>query len=76
MSSEKIKLFDTILEPAMSNLANGRVKLKVSNSVLVQKSSSSLYSNFILNLYIIFEISNWPRNLLNNISPKIVYLVR
>ena len=70
MSSEKIKLFDTILEPTMSNLANGRVKLKLSNSVLVQKSSSSLYSNFILNLYIIFELSNWPRNWYGEINKK------
>ena len=40
ISSEKIKTFDTNLEPTMSNLANGRVKL----SVLVQNSLSSLYS--------------------------------
>ena len=42
--------FDTNLEPTMSNLANDRVKLKFNNSGLVQKSLSSLYSNFILNL--------------------------
>ena len=29
ISSEKIKPFDTGLEPTMSNLANGRVKLKI-----------------------------------------------
>ena len=48
--SEKIKLFGTKLEPAMSNLSNGRVILKFHNFALVQKNSSSLYTNFILNL--------------------------
>ena len=42
ISSEKIKLFDTSLEPTMSDLANRKVKLKFNNSVLVQKSSPSL----------------------------------
>ena len=50
MTSEKIKLFDTNLEPNMSNLAKGKAILKFKNSVLVQKTFSSLYSNFILNL--------------------------
>ena len=50
MTSEKIKLFDTNLEPNMSNLAEGKAILKFKNSVLVQKTFSSLYSNFILNL--------------------------
>ena len=53
-SSEKIKPFDTSLEPKMSNLVNGRVILKFNNSCLLQKSSS-LYSNFILNLYTVYE---------------------
>ena len=55
--TEKIKSFDTGLEPAMSILANGRVNLKFNNSVLVQKSVSSLYSNVILNLYIVYELN-------------------
>ena len=38
ISSEKIKPFDTNLEPAMSNLANGRVILKFNKSVLVKKN--------------------------------------
>ena len=46
----------------MTNLVNGKVSLKFKNSVLVQKSSSSLKSNFILNLYIVYELNNWPRN--------------
>ena len=33
----KIKLFDTKLEPSMSNLANGRVIFKINNSILKQK---------------------------------------
>ena len=57
-SSEQIKPFDTNLEPPMSNLANGRVILKFNNYILVQKISSSLYSNFILNLYIVYELNN------------------
>ena len=48
----KNKSFDTNLESIMSNLANGRVILIFNNSVLVQKSSYSLHSNFILNFYI------------------------
>ena len=70
ISSEKIKPFDTNLEPAMSNLANGGVILKFSNSVLVQKLFSSLHSNFILNLYIAFELIDWPSNLTNNFPLK------
>ena len=45
--SENIKPFDSNLEPTMFSLANGKVILKIKNSVLVQESSSSLYSGFI-----------------------------
>ena len=38
MSSDKNKPFGDNLEPTMSNLTNGRVILKSSNSALVQKS--------------------------------------
>ena len=62
VSPEKIKPFVTNLEPTMPNLVNGRVILKFNNSVLVQENSSSLYSNFILNLYIVYELNNWPHN--------------
>ena len=54
----------------MSNLANGRVILKFNKSVLVQKSLSSLYSNFILNSYIVYELNTWPRNPTNNFTLK------
>ena len=37
MSSEKTKPIDNNLEPTTSNLANGRVILKFSNTVLVEK---------------------------------------
>ena len=53
ISSEKIKPFDTGLQSTMPNLADGSVKLKSNNSVLVQESPSLLYSNFILNLCIV-----------------------
>ena len=42
----------------MSNLANGEVTLKFNNSVLVQKLFCSLYSNFVLNSYIVYELNN------------------
>ena len=75
VSPEKIKPFDTNLEPTMSNLANGRVILKFNSSVLVQKISYSLHSNFILKLYIVYELNNWQRNPSNKFALKIVYLV-
>ena len=43
----------------MSNLANSRVNVKFNNSVLEQNSSFSLYGNFILNLYIVYEWNKW-----------------
>ena len=69
ISFEKIQPFDTNLGTTMSNLANGRVILKLNNFVLVQKSSSSMQTNFISNLYIVYELNNWPRNRTNN-SPQ------
>ena len=51
ITSEKIKPFDTNLEPIMSNLANGRVISKFNNAVLVQNIFSLLHSNSILNVY-------------------------
>ena len=56
-----MKSFDTSLEPTMPNLGKGRVNLKLSNSVSVQKNSSSLYNNFYLNLCIVYELNNWLR---------------
>ena len=50
----------------MSNLANGREILKFDNSILVQNSSSSLHSNFILNLCIVYELNNWLRDPTNS----------
>ena len=71
ISSKKIKPFDTNLELIMSNFANGRVTLKFNNLFLVQKGFSSLYSKFILNVYIVYELNNWPRNPTNNFPLKI-----
>ena len=70
MSSKKIKPFDTNLEPTMSNLANGRINLKFKTSVLKLKMFSSLYSDFNLNIYIVYELSNWPHNPTNNFKLK------
>ena len=36
---------DANLQPAMSNIANGRVSVKFNNSFLVQKCFYSLHSN-------------------------------
>ena len=54
----------------MSNVPNGKVILKFNNSVLAQKKSSSFYSNFILNLYIVYELNTQQRNLINNFTLK------
>ena len=55
ISSGKIKIFDTNLEPVMSNLVNGRVIGKLNNSFSVQKHISSLYSNSVLKfIYSVF----------------------
>ena len=62
VSPEKIKPFYTSLEKAMCNVVNNKVILMFNNSVLVQKGSSSLYITFILNLFIVYELNNWPRN--------------
>ena len=51
-------------------LARGTESLKLKNSVLVQKNSSSLYSNFILNLYIVYELNTCPRTACNNFALK------
>ena len=54
----------------MSNLANDKVILKISKSVLVQKRSFFLYSSFFLNLYIVYELRNWPQNPTNSFPLK------
>ena len=70
ISSEKMKPLDTNLEPTISNLANHRVILRFNNSLLVKKSSTSLYSNFIFNLYMVYGMNNWPPNSTNTFSLK------
>ena len=73
---DKIKPFDTDLEPTISNLANGRVILKFSHFVFVKKIFSLFYSNFNLNLYIVYELNNGSRNLTNKLTLKIAPLVQ
>ena len=70
ITNQIFKPFDTYLALIMTNLANGKVSLKLNSSVLAQKTSSSLYSNFILNLYIVHEVNNWSINLSNNFTLK------
>ena len=36
----------------------------------MQQNSSSLYSNFILNLYIVYELNTCPRTACNNFALK------
>ena len=38
----------------------------------MQKNSYSLYTNFILNLYIVYELDNLPRNYINNFTLNMV----
>ena len=65
-----MKPFDTGPEWAMSHLANGRVNLTFNNSVLMQKSFFSLYCNFILNVYMAYELNTWAHNPANNFTLK------
>ena len=67
---KKPKPFNTDIEPTISNLAKGRVILNFNNSVLRQKNSFSLYRSFILNLYIVYELNNLPRNPMDNLLLK------
>ena len=70
LSCKTLKPFDSKFEPTMPNLVNGRIIIKYNNYVLVQKDSSSLYSNFILNLYIFCELNSWLRNPTNLLPLK------
>ena len=54
----------------MPNLVNARVILKFNNSFLLQKSFSSLCSIFILNLFTVYELNNWPLNPTKNFPLK------
>ena len=59
ISSYESKPFDINFEPTMSNLTNGRIILKFSSSVIVQKNCIvSLYSSFSLSLHIVYELNN------------------
>ena len=58
ISPEKIKPFGTNFDPTMSNLTNGALISKFNISVLERKNPCSLYSNFILNLYIAYKLNN------------------
>lgn len=68
------KPFNPSLALIMTNLANDRVSIKSSNSVLGQ-SSSLLYITLILQLYLVYEINTLPRNPSNNFTIKVFYFV-
>lgn len=70
VSIKKFKLLASNLDAFMFNLANGRVVLKLNHSILAQKSFCSMYSNFILNLHIFYELNNWPCYPTNNYPLK------
>lgn len=70
VSIKKFKLLASNLDAFMFNLANGRVVLKLNHSNLAQKSFCSMYSNFILNLHIFYELNNWPCYPTNNYPLK------
>ena len=58
----KNRPFDTKLEPTMSNLVINKVILNFDNSVLLQNIFVSLYSNFISNLHLVYELNTLSRN--------------
>ena len=68
ISFSKVKPFNINLNDMY--LVHGKVILKFNNSVLVQKKSSSLFSNFILILYKVYELIIWPHNPTNNFPLK------
>ena len=70
MSVKKIKPFDAL---NMTNLANARVSLKLKHLALVKKKHFSLCSDFILNLYKVYELNKWPHNPINNFTLKIIF---
>ena len=49
--------------------------MKFNNSVLLQKSFSSLYTNFILNLYFVYKLNDQTRNPSNDFTIKNCLLV-
>ena len=59
---KRMSSFGSSPASVMSNLGNGKIILKFNKSVLVQQNSFSLYSIFILNLYMVYNLNNWSRN--------------
>ena len=56
ISPENIGPFGSSLAPIMSNSGNSKVSMKHNNPISVQRDSSSLYNNFILNLHMVYEL--------------------
>ena len=67
---ETNKLFDSNLLPIILYLDNGTV-----NSIFMQQFFFSLRSFSILNLNIIYELNNWPKNPSNNFTLKECFIM-
>lgn len=68
ISPEKIKSFVSGFELIMSDLGNTGVTIKFNKSVLVQQNSCSLHNNIIINLCMVYELSNWLNKTNNNVT--------
>ena len=62
ISPKKFKPFGSSVAWTMSCLANREVSIKFNNSILVQQNYCSFYSNFMLNLCIVYQLSNLSCN--------------
>ena len=41
-----------------------------------QKNLTTLYSNFMFSLYLVYELNNWPQNPSKNFTLKIAYFAK
>ena len=62
----KPEYLQSSLAQIISNLANDRVSIKFNKSVSMQQSPSSLYNQFILNSYMVYNFNNLQNNPNNN----------
>lgn len=54
----------------MCNISKDSADLNFNKAILVEKISSSLYTKSILNLYLTYELNNWPNKSINNVTRK------
>ena len=62
----KPEYLQSSLAQIISNLANDRVSIKFNKSVSMQQSPSSLYNQFILSSYMVYNFNNLQNNPNNN----------